>query len=252
MTAIDEPMVGVGEVVDVAIDRNGAGKDSSSLSPSPVLFFDIKGATFKPQHTCEYPLHVSVLLLETLHGKVLNEADFYLSYPIDLLEGIKARCHVSLIREGGVMQEVEQASFRNPVFVDRKSKVETDDPTHRHIAFLKTQVYNFFIQEVFDCLARNRYDRGEVWCPIWNAWYERHWMPPADVMSAHGHHYRWRVFEMKDVSAWLVREFGLPVPERSEWTGPESLRWYLSRTRELYPDRVKVKKKSARKKKITK
>lgn len=201
----------------------GPSPESGPYVPA-VAVFDVKGPTWEPGVPCTTPLEVAVVVTKGLHGKIINEASHFVSYPLSELDDIQKSCHVSLIREGGTMGSVREASKWQPVLDNQ----------------VTTQMLRFFVREVFQPLTEAGCGPGDIYMPIWNEWYERGSIPILKQFRHYG--YTPRTIEMKDLSAWLVYEFGLELPERSEWTSLQSCHWYLERMRELFPARRKKRK----------
>lgn len=195
---------------------------SGSLSPSPCVLWDAKGPTWED---CKHPLEISAITLSHLHGEVLHEASAYISYPAEKLGDIRKECHTSLLRDGGTMDQVEQRSlYAKPVMY----------------ANPKEQTQQFWASHVFNQLKKAKIASGDVFLPIWNAAYEGWLLPFKEYSDRVG--YNLRTIEMRGLSAWLVGEFGLELPDRGEWTSLESNHWYLERLRELFPARKKARK----------
>lgn len=206
------------------VGEGGSGGEvpSPSSPPAPCVFWDAKGPTWED---CKHPLEISAITLSHLHGDVLHEASAFISYPADRLEGIRKDCHVSLLRGGGTMDQVEQRSlYSKPVMYDNP----------------REQAQQFFASHVFGPLKKAKIADGDVFLPIWNAGYEGWLLPFKEYSERVG--YNLRLVEMRGLSAWLTGEFGLPVPERGEWTSLENNRWAVEKCRELFPSRKRARK----------
>lgn len=182
----------------------------------PVLWLDVKGANFAPGEAVADPLEAAAIITDGLHSsdKPYFRADYLVKYPTeDAFREVKRKAHFSCL-ENELLDDVERRGFNEDAY----------EPKQQIINWLADEVLYYF------------QDQREVWVPIWNFAYEREIFEAAREQSPHldGAKTRFRVLEMRDVSAFAVAVKGLGYPERSNWRSLESLDWYIERSQQIF------------------